>query len=98
MLRLLASGSRVTAIAETLSVGRETVRTHLRQIYRKLGVNDGPPRWRSPGARAWGPDGPVPRTTAGYGPDMPDELRYEVADGVATFTINRPERHNALTW
>jgi DNA-binding NarL/FixJ family response regulator len=40
VLRLLASGSRVTAIAETLSVGRETVRTHLRQIYRKLGVND----------------------------------------------------------
>jgi DNA-binding NarL/FixJ family response regulator len=40
VLRLLAGGERVTSIAETLSVGRETVRTHLRQIYRKLGVND----------------------------------------------------------
>ncbi len=40
VLRLLAGGARVSSIAETLSVGRETVRTHLRQIYRKLGVND----------------------------------------------------------
>jgi enoyl-CoA hydratase/carnithine racemase len=26
------------------------------------------------------------------------ELLYEVADGVATLTINRPERRNALSW
>jgi enoyl-CoA hydratase/carnithine racemase len=30
---------------------------------------------------------------------MPDEeLLYEVRDGVARLTINRPERHNALSW
>src|SRR4051812_15214275 len=29
---------------------------------------------------------------------MSDELLYDVADGVATLTINRPERHNALSW
>jgi len=40
VLRLLAGGSQVNAIAEELRVGRETVRTHLRQVYRKLGVND----------------------------------------------------------
>jgi len=27
-----------------------------------------------------------------------DELRYEVADGVARLTIDRPERRNALSW
>lgn len=27
-----------------------------------------------------------------------DELLVDVADGVATFTINRPERRNALSW
>src|SRR5205807_10443179 len=26
------------------------------------------------------------------------ELLYEVADGVARVTINRPERRNAMTW
>lgn len=40
VLRLLASGARVTTIGETLNIGRETVRSHLRQVYRKLGVND----------------------------------------------------------
>jgi enoyl-CoA hydratase len=29
---------------------------------------------------------------------MSYELLYDVADGVATLTINRPERHNALSW
>jgi enoyl-CoA hydratase/carnithine racemase len=29
---------------------------------------------------------------------MPDELRYDVRDGVATLTIDRPERRNALSW
>jgi enoyl-CoA hydratase/carnithine racemase len=27
-----------------------------------------------------------------------DELRYQVADGIATLTIDRPERRNALSW
>src|SRR3954468_3306239 len=27
-----------------------------------------------------------------------DEVRYEVANGIATITINRPERRNALSW
>src|SRR5690606_15100329 len=27
-----------------------------------------------------------------------DELRYEVADGIARLTIDRPERRNALSW
>lgn len=40
VLRLLARGARVNSIAEELGVGRETVRTHLRQVYRKLEVND----------------------------------------------------------
>jgi len=40
VLRLLASGLSVTAIAEDMNVGRETIRTHLQQVYRKLGVND----------------------------------------------------------
>ncbi len=31
-------------------------------------------------------------------PDATQELLYEVADGVATLTINRPERHNAMSW
>ncbi|MCZ7631468.1 MAG: hypothetical protein M5U19_21515 [Microthrixaceae bacterium] len=26
------------------------------------------------------------------------ELLYEVSEGVATITINRPERRNALSW
>lgn len=29
---------------------------------------------------------------------MPSELLYDVADGVARLTINRPERRNALSW
>lgn len=40
VLRQLAAGKGVEQIAHALSVGRETVRTHIRQIYRKLGVND----------------------------------------------------------
>ena len=27
-----------------------------------------------------------------------DELRYELADGVARLTIDRPEKRNALSW
>ena len=27
-----------------------------------------------------------------------DELRYEVADGIARLTINRPDKRNALSW
>jgi DNA-binding NarL/FixJ family response regulator len=40
VLRLLASGSGIDTTAGSLGVGRETVRTHVRQIYRKLGVRD----------------------------------------------------------
>src|SRR5687767_13540728 len=29
---------------------------------------------------------------------MTDEVLYDVADGVARVTINRPERRNALSW
>jgi enoyl-CoA hydratase/carnithine racemase len=39
-----------------------------------------------------GPNQPAPDSASS------DELLYEVADGVATLTINRPERHNALSW
>src|SRR4051794_658501 len=28
----------------------------------------------------------------------PPELLYDVAEGIARLTINRPERHNALSW
>jgi enoyl-CoA hydratase/carnithine racemase len=31
-------------------------------------------------------------------PAPTDEVRYEVVDGVARLTINRPERRNALSW
>lgn len=37
-------------------------------------------------------------TPAGPGATADDELLYDVADGVATLTINRPERRNALSW
>jgi len=35
-----------------------------------------------------------------YGADMSEtsELRYELADGIARLTIDRPERRNALSW
>lgn len=31
-------------------------------------------------------------------PPVTDELLYDVVDGVATLTINRPDRRNALSW
>jgi DNA-binding NarL/FixJ family response regulator len=40
VLRLLAAGNGIDATASALGVGRETIRTHVRQIYRKLGVRD----------------------------------------------------------
>lgn len=40
VLRLLAQGNGIDATAAALGVGRETIRTHVRQIYRKLGVRD----------------------------------------------------------
>jgi enoyl-CoA hydratase/carnithine racemase len=43
------------------------------------------------------PDRPYPSPK--YRPCMPYEaLLYQVKDGVATITINRPERRNALSW
>ena len=40
MLALLADGLSNRLIASELIVGEETVKTHLRNIYRKLGVKD----------------------------------------------------------
>lgn len=40
VLRCVAHGRSVDEAAAELGVGRETIRTHLQQIYRKLGVND----------------------------------------------------------
>ena len=40
VLRCVAHGRSVDDVAGELGVGRETIRTHLQQIYRKLGVND----------------------------------------------------------
>lgn len=40
VLRLLAAGNGIDATAGALGIGRETIRTHVRQIYRKLGVRD----------------------------------------------------------
>jgi DNA-binding NarL/FixJ family response regulator len=40
VLRLLTDGLSNQRIAEQLIVGEETVKTHLRHIYRKLGVQD----------------------------------------------------------
>jgi enoyl-CoA hydratase/carnithine racemase len=30
--------------------------------------------------------------------DVPGEVLYELSDGIARLTINRPDRHNALSW
>ena len=38
VLELLQDGATNSQIAETLSIGVETVRTHARNIYRKLGM------------------------------------------------------------
>jgi len=35
---------------------------------------------------------------SGTVPPMYDSLLYDVRDRVATLTINRPERRNALSW
>lgn len=40
VLRCVSHGRSVDEVASELGVGRETIRTHLQQIYRKLGVND----------------------------------------------------------
>ena len=39
MLELLQDGATNAQIAQTLSIGMETVRTHARNIYRKLGIS-----------------------------------------------------------
>ena len=44
---------------------------------------------------------PSTAATSGTGPSTEpsgDEVRYEVRDGVATLTIDRPARRNALSW
>ena len=38
MLELLQEGATNAQIAQALSIGLETVRTHARNIYRKLGI------------------------------------------------------------
>ncbi len=40
VLRSIAKGTSVDGAARELGVGRETIRSHLQQVYRKLGVND----------------------------------------------------------
>jgi DNA-binding NarL/FixJ family response regulator len=39
VLELLQEGNSNAQIAQTLSIGLETVRTHARNIYRKLGIS-----------------------------------------------------------
>ena len=39
MLELLQEGATNAQIAQPLSIGLETVRTHARNIYRKLGIS-----------------------------------------------------------
>lgn len=39
VLQAVARGASVNEVGAELGVGRETVRTHLQQVYRKLGVN-----------------------------------------------------------
>ncbi len=39
-----------------------------------------------------------PRMPGEYAGAMTEELLYDVQSGVATLTINRPERRNALSW
>lgn len=39
VLRLLAAGLRNRSIADELYIGSETVKSHLKSIYRKLGVS-----------------------------------------------------------
>jgi DNA-binding CsgD family transcriptional regulator len=39
VLELLSTGHKTVEIARVLQVGTETVRTHTRHVYRKLGVS-----------------------------------------------------------
>jgi enoyl-CoA hydratase/carnithine racemase len=43
-------------------------------------------------------DGDSGTESGAAGADDRDELRYRVEDGVATLTIDRPQRRNALSW
>ena len=40
ILQLAADGHRVSTIAQRLEVGHSTIKTHLENAYRKLGVSD----------------------------------------------------------
>jgi DNA-binding CsgD family transcriptional regulator len=39
IIRLVAKGNTYTQIASSLSISKETSKTHLKNIYKKLGVN-----------------------------------------------------------
>jgi enoyl-CoA hydratase/carnithine racemase len=41
---------------------------------------------------------PDPTSDVASADGAPSELRYEVADGIARLTIDRPEKRNALSW
>jgi len=67
VLELLQEGSTNAQIAQQLSIGLETVRTHARNIYRKLGISS-----RRDLARLARPDATVeaaPDTTVDTPPD-----------------------------
>jgi len=62
VLELLQDGSTNAQIAQSLSIGLETVRTHARNIYRKLGISS-----RRDLARLAVPEG----VSVGVAPDLP---------------------------
>jgi len=66
VLELLQDGSTNAQIAQALSIGLETVRTHVRNIYRKLGISS-----RRDLARLPVPEG-VPVGSRPDAPDAPD--------------------------
>ncbi len=63
VLELLQDGATNAQIAQTLSIGLETVRTHARNIYRKLGISS-----RRDLARLSRPEAVVAHAPSGAGP------------------------------
>ena len=45
ILRLLAEGEDALAIADTLTISAKTVRTHLQNVFAKLGATPSSRRW-----------------------------------------------------